>query len=156
MLTTDTSTYAAVINHASLCKHDAYCRCGEWKIQFPVATILVICNKNLCKLFAVSTYEQVSPSGASYILRAIYRPLQRQRLALHPLFCFLIQKLQCLCRKKAPTQGRKRVQCGCVNRKFSSDAISLQVHELEECVLNKQRCLFARLLWGERLYRLPQ
>ena len=37
-----------------------------------------------------------------------------------------------------------------------SIAISLQVHGLEECVLNKQRCLFARLLWGERLYRLPQ
>jgi hypothetical protein len=64
--------------------------------------------------------------------------------------------LQYLCRKKRPILDRKRVQFDCVDRKSSSDAISLQVHGLEECVLNKQRCLFARLLWGERLYRLPQ
>jgi hypothetical protein len=64
--------------------------------------------------------------------------------------------LQYLCRTRAPIQGRKRVLCDCVNRKFSSVAIPLQVHGLEECVLDEQRGLFSRLLWGERLYRLPQ
>ena len=127
-LRTDRGINAAVINHASLCKHDAYFNCQVWRNQFFSLLYRVICIKKLCNLFASSTCKQVSQSGASYRLRAIYQQLQRQPPALHRLFCSLIQRLQYLCRTRAPIQGRKRGLCDCVNRKFSSVAIPLQVH----------------------------
>jgi len=38
-LTTDASANAAVINHASLRKHNAYCRYEGWKNQFLLTKI---------------------------------------------------------------------------------------------------------------------